>query len=430
MDGRVKTLHPKIHGGLLGPARHRRRGDGRARHRADRPAGGEPVSVRGDRRAVPTARSTTRSRTSTSAARRCCARRRRTTQRVGGRRRSRATTPRLASRARRRRHGARRSARGSRRKAFAHTARYDAAIAITSARARRRRPALPRPLHCIVRARRDAALRRKPAPARRRSTRPAGARASLASARQLQGKELSFNNLADADAALECVQAVRRARLRDRQARQSLRRRDRRDTRCEPTTAPTRPTRPPRSAASSRSTARSTRRPREAILERQFVEVLIAPEFDARRARACSRRSRTCACSRPAHGRGATHDSRLQARRRRPAGADAATSRCDGRRATCRSSRSARRPTASSTTCCSPGGWRSTSSPTRSSTRATDARSASAPGQMSRVVSREDRRAQGRGSGARRAGFGDGIATRSSRSATASMPPPRPASAR
>jgi phosphoribosylaminoimidazolecarboxamide formyltransferase/IMP cyclohydrolase len=33
MDGRVKTLHPKVHGGLLGRAWHRRRGDGRTRHR-------------------------------------------------------------------------------------------------------------------------------------------------------------------------------------------------------------------------------------------------------------------------------------------------------------------------------------------------------------------------------------------------------------
>ena len=52
LDGRVKTLHPKIHGGLLG----RRdtagacRGHGPARHRADRSGGGESLSVRTDRR--------------------------------------------------------------------------------------------------------------------------------------------------------------------------------------------------------------------------------------------------------------------------------------------------------------------------------------------------------------------------------------------
>ena len=50
MDGRVKTLHPRIHGGLLG-----RRGIddavmAQARHPADRPAGRESVSVRADGR--------------------------------------------------------------------------------------------------------------------------------------------------------------------------------------------------------------------------------------------------------------------------------------------------------------------------------------------------------------------------------------------
>ena len=52
MDGRVKTLHPQIHGGLLG-----RRGTDeavmrRARHRADRPAGRQSLSVRRDDRAA------------------------------------------------------------------------------------------------------------------------------------------------------------------------------------------------------------------------------------------------------------------------------------------------------------------------------------------------------------------------------------------
>ena len=53
MDGRVKTLHPAVHGGLLGirnnPAACR--GDARARHPADRYSGGQSLSVRGNRRA-------------------------------------------------------------------------------------------------------------------------------------------------------------------------------------------------------------------------------------------------------------------------------------------------------------------------------------------------------------------------------------------
>jgi phosphoribosylaminoimidazolecarboxamide formyltransferase/IMP cyclohydrolase len=50
MDGRVKTLHPKVHGGLLALRdndEHVPRW--RTRHRRDRPAGGEPLPVRGNR---------------------------------------------------------------------------------------------------------------------------------------------------------------------------------------------------------------------------------------------------------------------------------------------------------------------------------------------------------------------------------------------
>ena len=52
MDGRVKTLHPKIHGGLLAlrdKAEHVA-GDAEARHRADRPGLRESLSLRADRR--------------------------------------------------------------------------------------------------------------------------------------------------------------------------------------------------------------------------------------------------------------------------------------------------------------------------------------------------------------------------------------------
>ena len=57
---------------------------------------------------------------------------------------------------------------------------------------------------------------------------------TIATYRQLQGKELSFNNLADSDAAWECVKTLAvgrgRRRVRDRQARESLRRRARGDS--------------------------------------------------------------------------------------------------------------------------------------------------------------------------------------------------------
>ena len=58
-----------------------------------------------------------------------------------------------------------------------------------------------------------------------------GERFGVASARQLQGKELSYNNINDTDAAYECVaefDAQPHRGLRDRQARQSVRRGGRR----------------------------------------------------------------------------------------------------------------------------------------------------------------------------------------------------------
>ena len=87
-------------------------------------------------------------------------------------------------------------------KAFARTASYDAAIAaLVCARGGRRISRAPRRRRAAARA---AALRREPAPVggalpdRR-------ARPNIATARQVQGKELSYNNINDADAAFELV---------------------------------------------------------------------------------------------------------------------------------------------------------------------------------------------------------------------------------
>ena len=67
---------------------------------------------------------------------------------------------------------------------------------------------------------------------RRRSTSPA-ARRGVATARQVQGKELSYNNLNDTDAAFECVAEFEAPTVGDHQARQPVRRRDRADTLAE-----------------------------------------------------------------------------------------------------------------------------------------------------------------------------------------------------
>ena len=71
LDGRVKTLHPAIHGGLLADTRlpDAPAADRRAGHRAVRPGGGQPVPVPADR-GRRARRSTSASSRSTSAARR------------------------------------------------------------------------------------------------------------------------------------------------------------------------------------------------------------------------------------------------------------------------------------------------------------------------------------------------------------------------
>ena len=184
---------------------------------------------------------------------------------------------------------------------------------------------------------------------------------TIATYRQLQGKELSYNNIADADAAWECVKTfaepacviVKHAnpcgvaiagdaarglssRLRHR-SDVGLRRHHRLQSRA------------------GRRTARGRR-------QRQFLEVLIAPGVTCRRWRA-SRRRPTCACSKSLRDRAGAALGH-QARRRRPAGAN-------------RRQRSTSLPTSrwspksadrrnSCATCCLPGAWPSSSSPTPS----------------------------------------------------------------
>ena len=95
--------------------------------------------------------------------------------------------------------------------------------------ARCRRQALadfPRRLNLQFRSRTDAALRRESASGRRVLPRSRAGCGQPRHFRQLQGKELSYNNIADADAALGMRQDLRAAGLRHRQACQSLRRGD------------------------------------------------------------------------------------------------------------------------------------------------------------------------------------------------------------
>jgi phosphoribosylaminoimidazolecarboxamide formyltransferase/IMP cyclohydrolase len=107
-------------------------------------------------------------------------------------------------------------------KAFAHTASYDSAIAAYLGA--REAPTFPADLH--IHGRLSQTLRYGENPHQQaafyRDLYPAPG--SLATFAQLQGKELSYNNIADADAALGVRAPVRCTGLRHRQARQSLRR--------------------------------------------------------------------------------------------------------------------------------------------------------------------------------------------------------------
>ncbi len=116
-------------------------------------------------------------------------------------------------------------------KAFAHTARYDTLVADYLRRGRTL-PMLrfPDQLPTVLRQALGVCAMAKTRTSAPRSTAPRArtARGSVSMRATLQGKELSYNNIADADTAIECVRAFAAAGLRHRQARQPLRRRRRR----------------------------------------------------------------------------------------------------------------------------------------------------------------------------------------------------------
>ena len=239
----------------------------------------------------PAARSTTRSRTSTSAARRWCARRRRTGSDVAVLTDASQYAGVLAELK-----SARRACREATQFALAVAAfnriaalrRRDQRLPLVARRPERRHARAQR----IPGARRTAASSscRTCATARTRTSAPRSTATcspppgSLVTAKQLQGKELSYNNIADADAAWECVKTfdapacviVKHANpcgvALGAIARRGLRE------------GASRPIRPRPSAASSPSTARSIA-PAPSAVAKQFVEVLIAPVVQRRGAR-------------------------------------------------------------------------------------------------------------------------------------------------
>jgi phosphoribosylaminoimidazolecarboxamide formyltransferase/IMP cyclohydrolase len=175
-------------------------------------------------------------------------------------------------------------------KAFAHTAQYDAAVASYLARAARPSAGeFPDLLALQFRKRLD--LRYGENPHQRAAFYVASDTqgASLGSASQLQGKELSFNNLADADTAFECVRQfaspacviVKHANPCGVAVGASIGAAYDRAFRTDPTSAFG------GIIAFNQPLDGETAR---AILERQFVEVIIVPSVEAEAREACAKK--------------------------------------------------------------------------------------------------------------------------------------------
>ena len=175
-------------------------------------------------------------------------------------------------------------------KAFAHTAQYDAAVASYLARAARPSSGeFPDLLALQFRKRLDLRYGENPHQQAAFYVASDTQGASLGSASQLQGKELSFNNLADADTALECVRQfaapacviVKHANPCGVAIGTSIGAAYDRAFRTDPTSAFG------GIIAFNQPLDGETAR---AILERQFVEVIIAPSVDAEAREACAKK--------------------------------------------------------------------------------------------------------------------------------------------
>jgi phosphoribosylaminoimidazolecarboxamide formyltransferase/IMP cyclohydrolase len=91
-------------------------------------------------------------------------------------------------------------------KAFAHTAQYDAMVsAYFTGAIGGGTPTFPNDLNLSFRKRRDLRYGENPHQQAAFYTDPRAIGASVTQSRQIQGKELSYNNIADSDTALECV---------------------------------------------------------------------------------------------------------------------------------------------------------------------------------------------------------------------------------
>jgi phosphoribosylaminoimidazolecarboxamide formyltransferase/IMP cyclohydrolase len=165
-------------------------------------------------------------------------------------------------------------------KAFEHTARYDGAIAnyLGALYANGDQAAFPRTYNCQFRKTQEMRYGENPHQRAAFYVEEPVPEACIASARQLQGKELSYNNVADTDAALECVKTfaepacviVKHANPCGVAVASNLTEAYERAFRTDPTSAFG------GIIACNRTLDASTA---QAIVDRQFVEVIIAPEI-------------------------------------------------------------------------------------------------------------------------------------------------------
>ena len=110
-------------------------------------------------------------------------------------------------------------------KAFAHTAQYDAMVsAYFTGAIRSEVLTFPDDLNLSFRKQLDLCYGENPHQQAAFYRDPRAIGASVTQAAQVQGKELSYNNIADSDTALECVRQFTDAALRYRQTCESLRR--------------------------------------------------------------------------------------------------------------------------------------------------------------------------------------------------------------
>jgi phosphoribosylaminoimidazolecarboxamide formyltransferase / IMP cyclohydrolase len=174
-------------------------------------------------------------------------------------------------------------------KAFAHTAGYDAAVAQYLSKQTGATTEYPETLNLQFKKRIDLRYGENPHQTGAFYTAPQATGASIGSAKQLQGKTLSYNNIADGDTAFECVRQfdapacviVKHANPCGVAVASDILAAYDQAYKTDPTSAFG------GIIAFNRTLNAATAR---AIVERQFVELIIAPEVDKEALEICARK--------------------------------------------------------------------------------------------------------------------------------------------